>query len=172
MTPDLKHRAEMVVQAVLGTDPTPAGIVFALDHAGLMTAGRDADGSDNELTRLRAELEDERAAHAKTIDNFEAAMGLAEGETLTAWRLERGGIPLGTYLSLDAAQRHGETDHAEQHGPARTGSEALWLCDAHLVGDVPLELCYFGPGPCDEAETSYVVVPVPLQVAYDPEADK
>ncbi|PBC71521.1 hypothetical protein BX265_6131 [Streptomyces sp. TLI_235] len=44
MNADLKHRAEMVVQAVLGTDPTPAGIVAAFNHAGLLTAGRTAQG--------------------------------------------------------------------------------------------------------------------------------
>lgn len=124
---EISRRATVVVRQMLGTDPTPAGIVLALEHAGLLAS---------------------------------------PPESAVVWSVERDGVPLGTYLSLDEAQAHGEADRVKRDGAAPVGSVAQWMCDAHLVGDHPLELWYFGPGPCDELETPYVAVPVAL-LAYD-----
>lgn len=57
MNPELMRRAEMVVQAMLGQDPTPAGIVQTLVAANLISSGRNGDNTLAELTVWRAEYD-------------------------------------------------------------------------------------------------------------------
>lgn len=159
-------------ELAVARDPDAPGPIRDIDNPvarWLRHSGQYAQELLAELGWLAAELSDTQALLAKTVDNYETVLGLADGEPLTVWRAEVGPIPLATYLSADEARAHCADHHLADYGPTASLSwyeeepDTLTALRMHAVGQ--------GEGDA-ELETAYRVVPVPALPAYDPQADR
>jgi hypothetical protein len=156
-----------------------AGLQVIATGAGLVVSGvRTAGDADfivgaPELMRLllaevgwlAAELADVRGVLAKTLDNMTA---LAAGGDLTVYRAERAGIPLGTYLSRDAAQGHCLVDLFENTGDP-VSEVSWWTADLGGPTVAPYTLSARVAG--EFQETTCRVVPVHVLAEYDPDGE-
>jgi hypothetical protein len=120
------------------------------------------------VLQLRAALDEEKAAHAKTVDAWESILGVAEGDSLAVWRAEHDGIPLGLYLAQAAAREHCRARWVDTV-PDR--ADVFWV-DAPPEFWAPADLCYRSEENNASVCTGYTVVPVPLLSAYDPDGEE
>ncbi|MCX4826079.1 hypothetical protein OG883_41145 [Streptomyces sp. NBC_01142] len=137
------------------------------DIHGLVTA------RDRDVPRLLAHIDQLQ----QRLDCAEAALPgithLVPGEPVkvTVYRAEHSEDlePLGLYTNRGAARAHGEA--MAEHDNKQPGLTHCWIPDDGDPSAVE-ELSEFGPGEDDEDATGYVVVPVTVTSAYEPEAEE
>ncbi len=170
LTPARLERIGATAQALVaafGLIRDLAAAPAVLAEWGLRIAERDVPALLAEIGWLAAALADEQAAHAKTLDNFEIALGLDDGESMTGWRAEYDRLPLGTYMTERPAREHCEALARREH-PADTALAFDWI--GADDPEEPHELCVTVTGA--ETSTGYTVVPVPLLTVYYPDGDE
>lgn len=186
ITPEIRAALGVARAALEGRDSAygPAdAIVGGLDSAGLLMSPETAA----ELARLRRE-------HAALVESMtwhpqvcaagqhrpwfadtakplpcpwcQIAELQAADRPAYVYRAEHDSIPMGTYRTREAARGH---ITAELDAEGATGTRG-WVPD-FSGDDAPEDLILFGPGEDDETCTGYVVTPVPVLDAYDPEAE-
>lgn len=104
-------------------------------------------------------------------DGTEKTTPGAEVTPLTVFRAgyQGEGIPLGWYTTFDAAREHCEATLSSEH-PAHVTVAFDWIGDPSEPLD-PWELvATIGGG--DEQPTGYVVTPIEVAAAYDPDAEQ
>lgn len=95
-------------------------------------------------------------------------MNATETTELTVYRaVHVDGIPLGTYTTRDAARAHCAA-FVEREEPYATAAD--WHSEADDGEDGPESLVIVVGG--HEIETGYLVTPLTVASAYDPEADE
>ncbi|MFD5903617.1 hypothetical protein ACFWHG_19260 [Streptomyces microflavus] len=160
-TPTLSIRAArttvlVAVARALREQPTGAQLLSGIDELGEAVICED-------LPEIAA-WADALAALA----GIDTALGTAAEEPLVMYRAEHETIPLGTYTTEAAARAHAEAAMSSEVGPEHTVTfdwvgdesdlESWWELVVQVDGG-------------DEQPTGYVVVPITVASAYDPEAE-
>ncbi|MER7696204.1 hypothetical protein [Streptomyces sp. NPDC096095] len=103
-----------------------------------------------------------------SLAGIDDALGAAAEQPLMMYRAQYAGIPLGTYTTEGAARAHAEFALSSKYGPERTLVHD-WIGDEDDLEE-PRELVAQVDGG-DEQPTGYVVVPIRVATAFDPDAE-
>src|SRR5690606_35607152 len=121
-----------------------------------------------------SELEARLAEYERPVDEDPIAYALTETAPLTVFRASHDSIVMGLYTTREAARAHCETVLRREIGD--TAGDLGWIPDDGSDGSAE-ELSLVGPGvdedgvPYDTA-TGYVVTPLEVAAAYDPDGDE
>ncbi|MFJ2209368.1 hypothetical protein [Streptomyces microflavus] len=102
------------------------------------------------------------------LAGIDTALGTAAEQPLRVYRAEHASIPLGTYTTEASARAHAEDVMSSEFGPERTVTYD-WIGDEDDP-DGWWELVVQIDGG-DEQPTGYVVIPIAVGTAYDPDAE-
>ncbi|MFJ9979651.1 hypothetical protein [Streptomyces cyaneofuscatus] len=160
-TPTMSVRAArttvlVAIARALREQPTGAQLLDGLDELG--------EASVCEHAGDVAAWADSLASLAGVDD----ALGAAAARPLTVYRAEHETIPLGTYSTEAAAREHAEAAQFASYGAAEPVLFFDWIGDED--DEQPRELVVQVDGG-EEQYTGFVVVPVPVSYAYDPDAE-
>jgi hypothetical protein len=134
------------------------------------------------VRELRATLEsliaDPRAAllldgYRDALHTVQAAgLAAADRTDYRAWH-DSSGINLGHYTGREAAMSHVYAVLATEEGTTaeEIAQRVIWRADDPNADNTTWECWLLGPDGEDDKPTGYVVTPVPVAAAYDPEAD-
>ncbi|MFF1961023.1 hypothetical protein ACFVWX_29115 [Streptomyces sp. NPDC058220] len=102
------------------------------------------------------------------LARLDTAPGPSGGSALTVYRAAHDVIPVGLYTTMPAAQRHCEALLSDEHPDDSVALSFDWIGDADDLEE-PWELVAQIDGG-EEQATGYVVTPLRVDAAYDPEA--
>ncbi|MFF7012262.1 hypothetical protein ACFY9Y_22300 [Streptomyces fimicarius] len=140
----------------LREQPTGARLLDGLDELGEAAVCEDATAMTEWADALAA------------LVGVDEALGEAATAPLTVYRAEHETIRVGHYTTETAARRHCEALISDEH-PADRSLSFDWIGDEDDPEE-PRELVVQVDGG-DEVLTGYVVVPLSVAVAYDPDAE-
>lgn len=163
-----------VVEYPAATDAVPDGdepLRVRWDNVVTTTPGEDAlvGCLTHEGARPVALLLDDEHREALALSLLDPDGTMDQEPSLTVWRAELDGIPLGTYTTAAPGREHCETDLDASVGRTWVPKNAtpVWV---QVSDDSPHELWLHHPDGT-EAQTSYLVVPVPVQDEYDADGE-